>query len=43
MNKRQKLEVMIMRAKIHVEEIMAKHDVAWNTQEVQEIEEEEDA
>jgi len=40
MNKRQKLEVMIMRAKIHVEEIMAKHDVAWNAQEA---EEEEDA
>ena len=43
MNKRQKLEVMLMRAKIKAKETMKRHDVAWNAQEMQEIKEGADA
>ena len=43
MNKRQKLDVMIMRAKIKATETMKKHNVAWNAKETQEIKEGENA
>lgn len=43
MNKSQELDVMLMRAKIYVEEIEAQHNIAWNAQEAMEIKEREDA
>jgi len=39
MNKRRKLEVMMMRAKIKAKETMKQHSVAWDAQEAQEIKE----
>lgn len=43
MNKAQELDVMIMRAKMKAEEIMAQHNIAWNAKEAQETKEGEDA
>ena len=43
MNKAQDLDVMIMRAKIRCEEIMAQHNVAWNAKEAKEMKEGENA
>jgi len=39
MNKSQELDEMIMKAKMKAEETMAQHDVAWNAQEAQQVEE----
>ena len=41
MNKSQELAVMQLRAKINVQELLEKHDQAWNGQEAV-VEEEED-
>lgn len=38
MNKSQELQVMLLRAKIKIEEEMKKHDVAWNGKEPEIIE-----
>lgn len=37
MNKRQKLDVKVMRAKMKAEKTLAKHNSAWNAQEVKEV------
>ena len=45
MNKSQELEVMVMRAEIYADEVMAKYEAAWYGQEAKEakpIEKEED-
>ena len=42
MNKKQKLDVMILRAKIKVEESLKQHQQSWYGEEVEIVEEEED-
>jgi len=42
MNKRQEMDVMIMRAKMNIEEVLKQHDAAWNGQDPEIIEGEEE-